>query len=208
MANRIEGVQERVLEWARIEFTEKGYQNASLRTIAQNAGTSTGSIYTRFIDKEGLFDAVVEPAVSALREWFKEQQESFFKLPADYQAGNVFEHSAGQIDVIVDYLLEYLDIFKLLVTGSAGTKYAEFINDIAEIDVAYTIKFIETTGNTAITSGRVGTNLIHILSSACYSGLFEIVIHDMTKEEAYTYAHQLWRFFMCGWRDILSGGDS
>ena len=33
---------------------EKGYKDASLRTIAQEANTSTGSIYTRFGDKEGL----------------------------------------------------------------------------------------------------------------------------------------------------------
>ena len=33
-----------------------------LRDIAKAAGTSTGSIYTRFTDKAGLFRALVEPA--------------------------------------------------------------------------------------------------------------------------------------------------
>ena len=53
MARQIEGVYEAVLRCAKEEFLAKGYKDASLRTIAERAGTSTGSIYTRFGDKEG-----------------------------------------------------------------------------------------------------------------------------------------------------------
>ena len=55
MAKQKPGVYDRVLECAKEEFLSKGFLDASLRTIAQEAGTSTGSIYTRFGDKEGLF---------------------------------------------------------------------------------------------------------------------------------------------------------
>lgn len=61
MAKQREGVYERIIECARKEFLEKGYMDASLRTIATQAGTTTGSIYTRFKDKEGLFEAIVGP---------------------------------------------------------------------------------------------------------------------------------------------------
>ena len=57
MAKQIEGVYENVLRCARQEFLEKGFALASLRDIAKAAGTSTGSIYTRFTDKAGLFRA-------------------------------------------------------------------------------------------------------------------------------------------------------
>ena len=50
MAKQREGVYERIIECARKEFLEKGYMDASLRTIATQAGTTTGSIYTRFKD--------------------------------------------------------------------------------------------------------------------------------------------------------------
>ena len=55
MAKQRPGVADKVLEYAKLEFLSKGFLEASLRTIAQEAGTSTGSIYTRFGDKEGLF---------------------------------------------------------------------------------------------------------------------------------------------------------
>ena len=51
MAKQKAGVYDRVLECAREEFLSKGFLEASLRTIAQAADTSTGSIYTRFGDK-------------------------------------------------------------------------------------------------------------------------------------------------------------
>ena len=44
---------------------------------------------------------------------------------------------------------------------------------------------------------------MHMLSNAYYSGLFEVVRHDMTKEDAFTYVRQIRRFFVQGWADLL-----
>lgn len=62
MAKQIEGVAERIIAAAKQEFLDKGYVDASLRTIAAAADTSTNSIYVRFGDKEGLFSAIVAGA--------------------------------------------------------------------------------------------------------------------------------------------------
>ena len=85
MAKQKPGVYDRVLECAKEEFLSKGFLDASLRTIAQEAGTSTGSIYTRFGDKEGLFRAIVEPVVDEFRAMFREIQESFHQLDGETQ---------------------------------------------------------------------------------------------------------------------------
>jgi len=45
--------------------------------------------------------------------------------------------------------------------------------------------------------------MIHILGNAFYSGVFEIVRHEMKKEDAVLYVRQLRRFFLLGWADIL-----
>ena len=77
MAKQIAGVYEILYECATREFLEKGYSDASLREIAKAADTSTGSIYTRFKDKAGLFCAIVEPAVTGFKERFLDAQDSF-----------------------------------------------------------------------------------------------------------------------------------
>lgn len=70
MAKQLEGVSERILNCAKTEFLDKGYTDASLRSIAAAADTSTNSIYVRFGDKEGLFSAIVEPALNEMTERF------------------------------------------------------------------------------------------------------------------------------------------
>lgn len=62
----------RLIAAARAEFMRCGYQKASLRTIAQAAGVSTGSVYFFFGSKEELFHAVVDEAAAALHTLLSE----------------------------------------------------------------------------------------------------------------------------------------
>lgn len=71
MAKQIEGVYENIIACATKEFLNKGYVDASLRTIATEAHTTTGSIYTRFGDKEGLFEAIVGKQYDKIIEMYK-----------------------------------------------------------------------------------------------------------------------------------------
>ena len=57
-------IEPRVLEAARKRFLEQGVDGASLRKIAEDAGTNIGMIYYYFPTKEALFDAVVTHAYS------------------------------------------------------------------------------------------------------------------------------------------------
>ncbi len=50
----------RILQSAREEFKAKGYDNASMREIAQRVGYTTGVLNSRCKDKEELFSAVVK----------------------------------------------------------------------------------------------------------------------------------------------------
>ena len=77
MASRIEGFDEAILCHAKNEFLEKGFEDASLRTIAQNAGVSTSTIYTRYSDKAGLFNFLVDKAVSRLRDYIDASLNGF-----------------------------------------------------------------------------------------------------------------------------------
>jgi len=47
--------QKRILMAGKAEFLAKGFENASLRLIAKNAGVTTGAIYGYFSDKAGIY---------------------------------------------------------------------------------------------------------------------------------------------------------
>jgi len=69
VAKQVEGISEKVELCAKKEFLEKGYVDASLRTIAAEAGTTTGTIYSRYGGKEGLFSAICTLIWKNFRSW-------------------------------------------------------------------------------------------------------------------------------------------
>ena len=123
MAKQIEGVSERILTCAKQEFLDKGYTEASLRTIAAAAGTSTNSIYVRFHDKEGLFSAIVEPVINGMTERFLQIQEQFHQMEHTEQAAHMEECADGGTMELVNYMYDHLDEFRLLLDASAGTRF-------------------------------------------------------------------------------------
>lgn len=61
-----------ILSAAKAEFSEKGFQSASLRRIVKNAGVTTGAFYGYFKSKEELFDALVGEQYDTLMGMFCE----------------------------------------------------------------------------------------------------------------------------------------
>lgn len=204
MAKQIEGVYEKVYECAKKEFLNKGFKDASLRNIAQEAGTSTGSIYTRFHNKEGLFHAMVYPVVEELKEWFLRMQESFHQLDADYQKENMFYYSGTEAERLVSYIYDHYDVFKLLLECSEGTELSDFLNQLVEIEMEYTVKYMEATKDDALKNERITTEFLHIVTSAYFSGIFEMVRHDMKREDGMLYAKQLREFYYAGFAKIYN----
>ena len=68
MAVADRSIDPRILESARTEFLASGFEKASLKTICEGAGVTTGALYKRYKGKEELFCAVVEQTVSDLYE--------------------------------------------------------------------------------------------------------------------------------------------
>ena len=204
MARRVEGRSDRLLDCARAEFMEMGFQEASLRVIAARADTSTGSIYTRFKDKEGLFHALVDDTVGELLGLINKGQQAFADMPPREQSGTVFSYGPDLWEELLDYIYDHWDVFRLLVRCSDISCFDDMMRRITEIEEDYTNRFLRATGSDAVESGRLSPMMIHILSEAFYSGLFETVRHGMAKEEAAAYMRQLRRFFLHGWMDLLN----
>ena len=54
--------EKRILETAKKEFLERGFQGTSMRRIAALAGVTTGALYGYFASKEDIFDSLVKVA--------------------------------------------------------------------------------------------------------------------------------------------------
>lgn len=206
MARQIEGVAERIVDAAKREFLDKGYVEASLRTIAAEADTSTNSIYVRFGDKEGLFSAIVEPVLNEMTERFIRIQERFHLMMPEEQAERMPKYADGGTSELIDYMYEHLEEFRLLLDASYGTRFHNFVDELVRIEVEYTYKFMEAVGYSDKFGDAVTQKLLHIVTTSRFESIFEIIRHGMSREEATEYIELLSRYHRCGFIEIFGKG--
>lgn len=182
MSKAVEGVTEKIEEYARKEFKSKGYVDASLRTIAMEAGTTTGSIYSRYGGKEGLFSALVEPAAREFTEIFEDVQKKFHAMESEMQTESLDEYSRNGMIQLVEYMYNHFEEFNLLVNCSYGTKFQNFVEHLVDIETDYTYKYMEAVGLKFKEGRPLTKDFMHIMNTALFESFFEVVRHNMSKE--------------------------
>lgn len=204
MPKRKEGVYEKILDAAKKEFLSKGFRDASLRVIAREADTSTSSIYTRFNDKQGLFDAIIQPVGDEYVEMFTKIQEQFWQMESYDDYDYMLEYSENGQKMLLDYIYEHFDEFQLLLSAAEGTHFACFVDELVDIEVDYTYKYMEVIGCESVKSGLVTEEFIHIVVTAYFNGMFEVVRHNMEKDDAVKYLKLLNSYHMQGFSTIFN----
>lgn len=203
MAKQIEGVYERILECAKKEFLEKGYTDASMRTIASEADTSTNSIYVRFKDKEGLFAAIVEPVSDEFMSRCRNVQETFHGFDSEIQRREAGTYSGNAMLDMVDYIYDNFDEFRLLLDASHGTKFHDFVDRLVLMEEEYTWKWIEVTGSRLEPMGGLTAEFYHMMVTAYFEGIFEVVRHEMGREDAKKYIAMMGKYHQAGFFAIV-----
>ena len=194
---------ERIQQAALEEFSEKGFLGASLRQIVKNAGVTTGAFYGYFSSKEALFASIVESHAAALMGRFMEAQTGFAELPEKEQPAHMGEASGNYVDWMVDYICEHREPVKLLLCRAEGTSYEHFVHNMVEVEVEYTLKYMDVLRHLGKDIPQLDQSLCHIIASGMFNGLFEIVIHDMPLEQAHRDVTQFRTFYTAGWLELM-----
>ena len=192
-----------ILDYAKTEFMDRGFKDASVRNIAKTMGLTTGAVFRYYPDKEALFIAVVDYAAQSLYESYKKTQNQFQYLPLDKRKDIVQTNSPEYLLQMLDIIYENFDAFKLIICHSEGTRYASYIDRLVSIAVENTKMFIDILKKDGVQVKETPSNLIHIIYSAFLTAVFEVVVHDMPKEEAVEYVSSMFEFFNSGWKTLL-----
>lgn len=194
---------EKILDVARQEFMKSDYQNASLREIVKKAGLTTGAFYGYFKNKEQLFDALVSTEYEEMIQMYQDKLDMFFDFSPEDQYENMVSVTFDCMKRLKDYMYDHYDAVKLILCHSDGTKYKDFVHRMAAMDVEATHDFAKTIETVSSESKRVNPVLEHILTSGMFTGFFELIVHDVPKEEADEYMKQLLDFYAAGWGKIM-----
>ncbi len=191
------------------QFLEKGYSAVTVRSIAAAIGVTTGSIYKYYRDKEALFDALVSEPAQYLLDSYKKAQIDFAEQDFDSQMQMMKSNAAKSgNNTMLEYMYDHFEAFKLIVCSAKGTKYEDYVDQVAEIEDASSIAFIMMMKQNHHEVRDIDPGLVHILSTALISGMFETIRHDMRRDKALQYMKDLQDFYTAGWFALLGIGKS
>ena len=204
MTKPVEGVSEKILACAREEFLEKGYSDASLRTIAAKADVTTGSIYSRFGGKEGLFSAIVQPAADEFTDIFLRTQEEFHAVDEEKQAGLMDAYVTSGMEKMLDCMYDHFEEFQLLLDASYGTKFQNFCRaSRRDRDGIYLqIHAGDPVPERRCEGDSGGIHSHH--DDRSFESAFEVVRHKMPREKAEDYVKMLEKYHYGGWNAIMN----
>lgn len=193
---------ERIIPAAREEFLEKGFEQASMRSIAARAGMSAAGIYRHFSDKEALFAELAEPAILAAGEWCRAHMEWNYGLIEKGSLEDMWRQG-GEREMVFQVIYPHFQAFKLLLCRAEGTRYADFKHQLVMMVQRETLDFLRAAREKGFPVREVREREFHFLLTAYMDALFEIVAHDLPKEEAEHYLKTFQEFFYPGWRALL-----
>ncbi len=193
---------EQIMSAAWQEFLTYGFTDASMRRIAASAGMSASGLYKHFPSKEDMFSALVEPAFQGLMALYRQEETVEWEA---LKSGTLTKKwkSGGEARLVMAYIYDHLDAFRLLVGKAQGTRYESFLHDLAAEEEKTTMAMMELVKKNGKHINDVDPKEFHLLVTANVNAVFQAVEHDFTREEALRYADTLDRFFTKGWQEFF-----
>ncbi len=195
MAVKNEKLNPKILESAKKEFLEKGFLGASLKQICDDAGVSTGAIYTRYKGKEDLFYDVVKPAILLFENLLKKAFETNEKRAEENRLSDSWVESTEKTIYWIKEAYEIKDIVKILISKADGTIYSNYINDFIEENSYSSYAVMKDFEDKCMLELGLSYKEYHILLSSYVSSMFEMFINDFTLEEMLAFIPKIDQFF-------------
>ncbi|MDO4863693.1 MAG: TetR/AcrR family transcriptional regulator [Ruminococcus sp.] len=189
---------ERIISAATKEFLTYGFEDASLRRIAANAGITVSGLYKHFPNKEEMFAALVQPMLDDFLQLYrqKEQEEN----EAIEKIGSAAAFLNDDAVYVMQYIYDHISEFKLLVCCSQGTRYEDYSHKLAEMEEESSLKYIEALRRRGDHVPEFDRKEFHLLVSSNVEAVLQPIRHDFTREEAMHYAQTINTFFSKGWK--------
>lgn len=194
MADSSTETKKKLLESAKKEFLEKGFIGASLRTIAANAGVTTGAMYRHFKDKDAFFCALVDDVIDYVTSMVMLANTDNHQLFDQMSIKNHMTFENESAKSLINYMYDHFDAFTLLLTKSAGSTHENFRDEICDL---YTKNFdiiCKWMYKQKIATKKIPQMTVHTIASTVINAYCEIVLHNLDKKEALVYIKSIVEF--------------
>ncbi len=190
----------KIMAAAKEEFLEKGYEKASMRSIADRCGMTAAGIYRHCKDKEDLFYQLVSPAENKLMAWANDHMHRYEN---DAKKNGKFVWHDSFIDMMKVVIYPDMEDYHLLIARSKGSKYENYLHDMSEMAQSRFLKYLGEQKRAGVKVPDITQKQLHLLMTAYLTALFEPVIHNYPYKEAVGALGTLEAFFLPGWKQLM-----
>ena len=190
---------EKIIRAAMDEFSEFGYDKASMRRIGQRCGLTAAALYRHFDSKEAMFEALVEPAVTDMKKWLEAHAAADIKDGADPE----MMWNSVEVDMMRELIYPRMDEFSMIINKAKGSKYEDFLNELVTDHQERLMPHLRMLRDAGYKVRDISEDELHMLITAYCSALFEPVAHGYSLENAFKYLSTVEEFFMPGWKNLM-----
>lgn len=199
---------EKIIRAAMDEFSEFGYDKASMRRIGQRCGLTAAALYRHFDSKESMFEALVEPAVTDMKKWLEShvaasEEAVRSAAGAAVAADPEMMWNSTEVEMMRELIYPRMDEFSMIINKAKGSKYEDFLNELVTDHQARLMPHLRMLRDAGYKVRDISEDELHMLITAYCSALFEPVAHGYTLENALKYLSTVEEFFMPGWKNLM-----
>jgi AcrR family transcriptional regulator len=188
-------IRQRIIDAAREEFLQKGFEKASIRTITTKARTAKSNLYNYFGDKNDLFYSVLEPTIAKIRGGLETAKR--YNVPKGID-GYTQESQMFVVNAVTRFVAENFTDIRLLLFKAQGSSLENFKYEFLE---AFTDNMCAWTKS--IKPGKEISRLF--VRSVCgfYLSLIEQAVLYGKSEDMQAFQQEFASFVYHGWKGVL-----
>ena len=195
--------REKLIESAKAEFMEKGYNKASLRSICANAGVTTGALYFFFEDKADLYKAIVGKPVDKLFEIMQahfDEDDEIIASP-DYDVEDDDHSEVAQL--LIHHIYSNYDAAILLLTKSQGSEYENIVDRIVDFTESKSVETMEKMAAQKGKKNKVNRYMLHLVIHVVVDSFVHLVTHEPDEQKALANIKKVFKMTMHNWTDTV-----
>lgn len=193
---------EKIVAAAFEEFRTYGFEEASMRRIAQTCDMSVSGLYKHFPGKEEMFTSLVKPTLDGLMELYHEIETEYFDDLSKSGKADI-SNTKSELVRAMEYIYDNFDVFELIICKSKGSAYENFKHDIAKLEENVTLRYIEEIRKNGIHVKTIDLKEFHLLVTASVEALFQTVTHGFSRKEALHFAKTVETFYSPAWKEFF-----
>ena len=198
MAVKDHSLDDKIIQAAKHEFLEHGFQKASLHKIADRAGITTGALYTRYKNKDDLFCSLMDNFKAGIETSAMPMYEKYREVQRKKDVDLFIKVMNEEVRIYLDTMFEHYDECVLFFCKSAGSSLEMSLKEMMDMKAHTTVQFLQE-----IAGKEIDKDGVEIIMGEQFHIYKLILEKGYTKERALSCMEMVQNFLEAGWKDLF-----